>query len=273
MMFTNFKMIATTGAATLLLLAATVPASAAPIWDVNFEGDTVGSNPAVAAATAGITNTMPTSILEQFSNTVLVENGYTDTVNTGASLSSNVLVLTDDNTGGISRVRFDGADADAASTGIYEIRFDMVLESTGSGGNNFLDIRNTAGAVIAGVQFTPSSSRVRLVEYSSPNTVSGVSDATVASTFFADELSVTYRFDFGAATQEIIVDGASLATGDLPGLGAVNLDLFEFATASSTTHVWAIDNVTGVAIPEPSSIALVGLGLFGMIGWGARRRK
>jgi len=264
------KMLSVMGVVTLLLLAEAMPASAAPIWNVDFESDTVGLNPAVGVPTAGATNTIPSGILEQFANTVLVQNGYTDTVNAGASLSSNVLVLSDVATNGQAGVIFDGADADAVSTGIYEIGFDMILESTGDGLNNFLDIRNTAGGVIAGVQFTPSSSRVRLVEYSSPGAVSGVSDAIVSGTFFDDDLSVVYRIDFGAGTQEILVDGTSLATGNLPGSGAVNLDLFRFDTSGGAVEVWTLDNITGTVIPEPSSLLLLGLGLVGMV---TRRRK
>jgi len=264
----NFRMIATTSVATLLLLVAATPASAGPLWDVDFEADTAGAAPATGAPTAGAVNTMPSNSFAGSPNTLLVQNGYSDTTTT-ASLSSNVAVLSD--TGAGSTVLFfDGADADAASTGIYEIEFDMVRESTDGGNNTFLNIQNTAGANIAQLLFRPNGSdRVTVQQYTSPG-VAG----TVVNAFFADydsALNIRYRFDFGAATQEVFLDDVLFVSGTLPGSGAVNLDSFEFATGGSTSGTWAIDNVTGV-VPEPTSIVLVGLGLIGLIGFGRQRR-
>jgi len=254
-MLMNYKMIAATSAVILLLSVGATPASATPLWSADFESDTAGAAPATAAATAGVTNTSPTSIVAP----ALVQDGYTDSDPFGAlaSLSSNVLVLD------AGRAFFNGNNADAITSGVYNIEFDLIRDTQDSGGNSFLTVRNTLGGTIATLLFQPQFGRVRITQTGAQtNTV----NSTVSGVNYGNALAVRFSIDFGAATQEAFVDGVSVLSGTFDA--SSTLARFDFNAGGS--NIMAIDNIT--VIPEPTSIALVGLGLIGMVGLGRRRR-
>jgi len=250
----NFRMIATTSVATLLLLVVATPASATPLWDVDFESDTPGAAPATAPATANMVNTAPTSITAP----ALVQDGYNDTA-TSASLSSNVLVLD----GG--RAFFNGNSTDAITSGVYNIEFDMIRESTSGTGNSFLSVRNTGGGVIATLLFQPQFDRVRITQTGASTTTI---NSAVSSVDYDTALNIRFSIDFGAATQEVFVNGSGSPVLSGTFDPASTLARFDFNAGGG--NIWAIDNIS--VIPEPASIVLVGLGLIGMVGLGRRRR-
>jgi len=248
-MLTNFKMIA----ATLLMSAVAIPASATSIWNVDFEADTVGSAPAVAPSVANVVGTVPTSVTQ----VALVRDGYTDAV-TGASLSSKVLEIA----GG--RMFINGATN--TTSGLYEIEFDMLRDDSDDGTNSFLTVRRANdSSIMAQLSVNPGLGRVSIFQTGAS---SGAIDSPNGSVNYDNALNIRYRFDLDAATQQIFVDDVLLLSGTIDAsFGLRNIDF-----DALPNDIWVIDNIT-TSIPEPSSIALISLGLIGMVGLGARRRK
>ena len=148
-----------------------------------------------------------------------------------------------------------------------------------------LALTNTSGAALSGVNLRYDGEQWRHAAQDVPNVV--VLSYGIGSTFASVTNWTTPggSFDFTAP-----ITGATASTPDgnvaglVPNLGGnINLNwnagdtlwvkwTFPSTTDAIGSDTLAIDNVTVTAVPEPASIAMLGLGL-GVVALGARRRK
>jgi len=269
-MLMNFKMIAAMSAVTLLLSVVALPASASPLWDVDFDGYTIGGLVPQVLPTAGDVNTDPTNVFGDNGNTTLrVEDGF-GALGGGGDL---VAVILDGPTGtvGTGQIQFDGNDSDASSTGLYSFNYD-ILFTAASAGNVFTNVENTTGDNLVQLIHVLGDGRVALNFFDSGGGFLSTSFSAFGLLLPDVVNNVRLGFDLDANTVGVFLNGnSSAAVSGALGAGVV-LDSFRITSTNSATQAFAVNNVTGTAIPEPSSIALVSLGLIGMIGLGARRR-
>lgn len=186
-------------------------------------------------------------------------------------------------------VKNDPAFATVSSGQLYySFLLDMTALPSATGTGSYLTALNAAGASPNG-----SSDAVDLY-VNSAGVMTMKSKGVAAGANTPLTLNTTYlvvlEYDFGANLSSIYVDPSSLggstpsayatatpASGSITGLGDVG-----FKAQSNTTGTFQINNlligttwadVTPLAAPEPSTLALAGLGGLGLLGLGTRFRR
>ncbi|MHB9071645.1 MAG: hypothetical protein ACYC54_14900 [Sedimentisphaerales bacterium] len=129
------KLIVVLGVVALLA----VSAQATPRFDVQFTGDTVGSQPSVAPAVGGGVSTNPTFWRDQTDKNVstVVSNTYTDSVTGQVFGTGNVAVLTDNDATGYIVALHQGVAADEVSSGLHTVSMDFMIDSRADGTSSF----------------------------------------------------------------------------------------------------------------------------------------
>lgn len=269
MRFANIVVLPLAGA----LLCAT--ADATPIFDVQFTGDTPGNSPNVASATAGGTSTLPTSVTSPVTG-VSVLNGYTDSLTSAAFGTGNVLAF-NPSSGYTQVTGFQGALADAQSTGIFTISFDM-MEDKGSAATGFVRIGATdqpGGKVLSGYTIILGSDADNI------RVDTSIDSSTILGTL---SRGVAHHFDWvidmdapNATAASLYLDGNLLGTlprdpVGVPHDGASSFGRFKVSRDGAGDGTIVFDNFkiqSGNAVPEPTSAAL----LVAAAGWLAVRRR
>lgn len=263
--------------ATVAMISA--PVWAVPIFDVDFQSDTVGSPPVVAASVAGVTNTHPTTAtVTGTTNTRLVQDGYEALGGSG----DKVLVVSDTDSAGAFDLRFYAAAADAISSGNASISWDMLASSTAARtGNFFLDVKNSSGTSVLSLLTQPSTSTTELLKVTTYTSSGGYVDATPFYIFPRGTVQhIDLILDMDVNTADVYVNSIlkwSVSIAYLNGVGALpdgvptdNVAQWRFNAANAANGTYALDNFV-FDVPEPASIALLGLGGALMLVRGKRR--
>jgi hypothetical protein len=270
------------GGAVLSSLALCGPAIAAPFMNINFDGDTAGSQPTLSPQGApGDPVNQPTA-LGGYDN-LSDPNGFGDSppksdegsviVNNASTMSKAAVLTTvpgNNNQGAI------WMDTDYSDTGNnFHMSFDLAILHTGSassvqtyklngltgpdqemifGLNEFTGL----GSSIFGFAAVPTSGGAGLFG------LRNINNAEI-DTFFNYTLGDTYHIDidsdFTTGTVDAYVNG-TLKLADYPmraGLTNNNLvETFAFVNGDSVdSNSVALDNITG-AVPEPASFSILG---------------
>jgi hypothetical protein len=229
-------------------IAAPCAAYAVPQFNVTFTNDVVGSAPNDAPANPGGVSVDPTTVVAQPGTSVLVQNGYTDTLTGNTFGTGKVAVVTD--TGGASTATIlQGAVEDEITSGLFTVSFDWmedkgVSPSTSSfffgltnqnRGKNlaaiFLDLGEDAGNIRSANDVNWGAT-LGTAARGVPHHIDWVvdldqSDFSIATSLYLDGnfMHTQRREPFGAS------DGA-------PSFGAMTI-----SSAGAATCVVALDNI------------------------------
>jgi hypothetical protein len=245
-----------------LFALAPMATQAAPKFSVTFTNDVVGGAPNDAPANPGGASTDPTLVATNPGTSILVQNGYTDTLTGNTFGTGKVAVFTDSSSSANSAMILQGNIADEISTGLFTVSFDWmedkgVSPSTSSfffgltnqsRGKNlaaiFLDLGEDAGNIRSGNDVNWGAT-LGTAARGVPHHIDWVvdldqSDFSVATSLYLDGnfMHTQRREPFGAS------DGA-------PSFGAMTI-----SSAGAATCVVAVDNIViqaGNAVPEPAS--------------------
>ncbi|MHB1157748.1 MAG: PEP-CTERM sorting domain-containing protein [Phycisphaerales bacterium] len=247
---------------------ASAPAWAAPIFDVDFQSDTVGSPPVVAASVAGVTNTHPTTAIITGTgsiNTRLVQDGYEALGGSG----DKVLVVSDTDTTANNNfsIQFFAANADAISSGTAVYSWDMLASSTAArAGNLFLTISNSSSVAVLSLLTQASGASNELMILSTYTSSGGVVNASPNYTFARGAVQhVDVALDMDAKTADVYVNSnlkwsVSIAYKN-GGAPTDNVARWTYSAGylSTATGTYALDNFV-FDVPEPASMALMAMG-------------
>lgn len=252
--------------ATVAMVSA--PVWAVPIFDVDFQSDTVGSPPVVAASVAGVTNTHPTTAtVGGTTNTWLVQDGYETLGGSG----DKVLVVSDTDSASAFDLRFYAANADAISSGTAIYSWDMLASSSVTrAGNYFLDVKNSSGIAVLSLLTQPSGSTNELLKVTTYTSSGGYVDAVPNYIFPNGTVQhIDLILDMDANTADVYVNSIlkwSVSIAYLNGVGALpdgvptdNVAQWRFAAGNAATGTYALDNFV-FDVPEPASMALMAMG-------------
>jgi len=125
---------------------------------------------------------------------------------------------------------------------------------------------------------SPSSSPVSVTAGTSFTTQSGVSAGTVSTTTYYSSPGVTSGLGGATVSNSAAYGtGGGLSTASAAYSGpytlAQTVTLTGAVSTASSFNYGGTSSVSSIAVPEPSSMAIAGLGALGMIGYGLRRRK
>lgn len=171
----------------------------------------------------------------------------------------------------------------------YPITASNGFDGPGPFGSVTIDVTSTTAATIS-FSATPPFQFFGLA-FNFDGTAAGGPTGTISTITPPDSWTIfsnTSMDGFGSFTDHVRGTGAAqaLSTGSI-GITGTNLELAQFQVLSSVTPgqtaavvaVEVVNTTTGVtgfaaggAVPEPSSLAIAGLGGLGFIGYGLRRR-
>jgi hypothetical protein len=230
-------------------------------WDVNFNGDTVGSAPSVVSYDSAVLHTTPNRVDVDTGNTVLVQSslgGLTDqpVVFTSTVPTSSLPSL---------QFGFDSTAAPNQSHSAYE--WDLLVASTGApaGATKFFSFRLLAGGGqlvqslhlrnddVGGGELQVRLDFASALDWNGANnhlTIGTVNKVRVEIDRIAETAAWYLNNErFALSTDPGLKDVGTIQFRDMGGLGG-----------SPQTFVIGIDNFKGGIIPEPSSLVLLALG-------------
>ncbi|MFN3190423.1 MAG: PEP-CTERM sorting domain-containing protein [Aureliella sp.] len=187
------------------------------------------------------------SLIQVQSGAVVLEHGGGSREDVGATFATQTL--------GVLTATFDLTvnDDTPISGGDYEYFAHFMTEGSFNFTSRLDAIESGSGDYTLGLATTSSTAEVELAS------------ALTFGTTYAVELT----YDFGTGLSGLSVDGSAPVFSTTPVFQA-DLNRFAFRQSnSSNDETITIDNLAVSAVPEPSSLAVVGLGLFAF----ARRRR
>jgi hypothetical protein len=171
-----------------------------------------------------------------------------------------VAVLSDHSTNWSPWIGFKNAATEEVSSGKVNIKMDVLLDtSIAQGGWSFFSVRNLTNQNIGGfvINYGSGAKLSNFAAVNGANSYSGSINATAGTV-----LHVDYTADLTALTQTLSFDnGLHSITSTLPSGSAYGQ--ITISPGSSTTYsTLALDNVhiESTPVPEPASLALLGLG-------------
>jgi hypothetical protein len=248
--------------AAALTLAIGSSAFAVPLFDVDFNGETVGALPSEAAYVPGAVNTQAQQVdLEPSDGSLAVADGAL-----GLGGSGDLVVVGDQSANYAWGARFEG-QADAATNGQVVVGMDFSAERMTSGSERVsLKVGNENGMEMGELKITVDTSgeedRTWLRYVEKPYPVTGYFQHGFLDAF---EWGVPSRieliYDLDANTVQIAVDGNILTSEEQSKdtFSTFDESIWRVHVSSEKgRHAFAFDNVT--VTPEPASMALLGLG-------------
>jgi hypothetical protein len=283
----RFFQLGATLAALCLLPAVT---SAAPFMNINFDGDTIGNQPATST-------TIAYPIIEPYAI-----GGYTATTSDNPPTAANgamVVGNADEMTKGVQMV------SNSSNGVLGALWLDTQFNVVGQQIRLSFDVNILAAPTVATVQpkllnggpatagillgmnaFTSTSAPAFRFAAAPTSDGGGVfafrsPDNTSLSTFFNYVEGETYHIDmvadYDTGTVDAFVDGV-LEGDDIPfwNAGAPNIGTSEFFFhlngETGNFNSVMIDNIVAAVVPEPATLALGGVALLGLVAAGRRRR-
>jgi len=249
-------------------LLASVCGNATLLLQDTFTADTVGAPPLVNASPGtGLVTTAYSLVYSPSvtgTNTALVQNTYTDPVNSVVFGTGNVLVLNDASTTDLVGVKFLINAANYISTAspvdanVAEIQFDMLRQTVTGGGNFFiLPLYNSSSSI-------PSANLTLGVN-------GGINASPAGIVPFDTDLRIRILLDYGTGIESVYVNDTLQYTQSFDSTKAF-AGLY-FLGNNGGKSIVALDNVTFAAIPEPSPVALTALAVTCFCGLLWRRRR
>jgi hypothetical protein len=252
----------------------TAAAQATPLFDVPFTGDTVGNSPNTAPATAGGVSTMPTSATSLVTG-VKILNNYVDSQTSAAFGTGNVLAF-DPSSGYTQVTAFQGDAADAQSTGVFTVSFD-IMEDKGSAATGYVAIGMTdqpGSKVLTGLvlDLGLDADNLRVDTAISSAGLGTLSRGVAHHIDWVVDMDAPY-----ATATSLYIDNVFLTTVPRdpvggPYDGSPSFGRFKVSRAGDGQGTIVFDNfviVSGNAVPEPAAISLLGMSALTML----RRRK
>ena len=235
-------------AALLTAIAAPCAAYAVPQFNVTFSNDVVGSAPNDAPANPGGVSTDPTTVVAQPGTSILVQNGYTDTLTSNTFGTGNVAVFTD--TGGASTAMVLRGDiADEISSGVFTVSFDWLEDKgvTPSTSSFFLGLTNqNRGKNLSGIFLDLGEDSGNIRSANDVNYGATLGTAARGVPHHIDWVVDLDQADFSIATS-LYLDGNFMHTQRrdplVPNDGAPSFGALTFSSAGAATGVVALDNI------------------------------
>lgn len=230
-------------------LMTVITLQAAPLFDVNFSADTVGSQPVTSAAPSGTTAVNPTSIWTGSgpgATDILVAQDYTAGT---ATLAGNSAVFTSDGSRALE-LTFAGNVNDFVQDQDYRLSFDMLISSSSMSGGWSLHLYDVSYNT-QGYLYFASNGTLELV--SGSNSV-GISNAWQAE----QVLSFTVDMLYSVGKMTLSINDATpweVDLGTLPSPAGVRS--FAFSRPGANSFEFAVTDIAGAAVPEPSTVLLL----------------
>jgi hypothetical protein len=234
----------------VVLTAMSLVANAVPLFDVNFNSDSLGDHPAVADANAGQVNTHPTDLVGAAGGGFGVwthdQTSYPAFSTFGDTAFA---VLVDPSETFYPGIKFWGHPDDAMTSGQVKVSFDLIIDSTVTRqGQMPIYAKDNNGNALCQIAFCLDNLDVRFAEYSAPGVMSSYFDT---GTLVTDTtMFVEIMFDMDAGRLVMWIDGDPVGSISIPTTS--NLARFEVISGAYTLGNTGIDNfVTEVGEPIP----------------------
>lgn len=241
------------------VLALNVAANAVPVVDVNFQNDVLGGPPSTDSSPAvGVPIVKPTTITAT-PGLFTVANDYTS----GATLTGRSVVMrvTNEQGGGSvagGQLNIKGNDSDFEAGIDYVWSFDLLFNGSYGVKNSSLLIdlyNNTFASAGRQAQLTFNNGNLTL----SPV---GQTSSTLSGVWAYDEvIKMELKALYSIGEMQIFINGQSVGSMTLAGANTpAGIGGIQFRHAGNNSHFEVgIANIRGDAIPEPGSVALLGL--------------